>query len=1010
MAGLVSELGSPMRGLHEELHTLQLSEGTSSVAKRYCAVSCAACIWSDRSGKSAEQERLQLATGVSQESVPSMLDPGNGAAQVFEIARAASRVRAMPTTSSGRDSRRGSKSGVSTNDAVKSPERREKGKSSQSHSTAYNNARRGSVQPNLGSVPERPRLQTRTHSAPSVEVRKGASSQPIGRIKDADQDTAARDFAPQAGGGAMADGQDEDEVAGVVGAVRQYQPFQSPEVSEGLPEINIAVIGAEGVGKSTFVQKAFDLPYLPLSLAAQRKIPVEGSAYLVRLLELPIDDVDVDDDDTIVWPETIEYNLMPRIDGAIALYDVQDKGSFDDVPEVLNAIKNSALPSVLVSSKCDTPSGERELDPLVIEQQARRSISGISTLQTSETGDGAHKLAISMILRAIILGNSDDHTRSASATRKRAQSNAVRSVSPRPPSGRGHARASSEYTGSIQKEQKHARHDSSIASYGNSNSLRVPQESQEDMHRSFLFEESASEASVESDRSPVEAGAVKQPVVSAPNTPALSENGATFEELVVRLLAQPASKADSKFSAIFLALYRKFAAPGRLLEAILDRFDMVEKDGLASMITTVTQLRYLAILEQWVGQYPGDFAFPRTKRQMRSFIARISQIKLFAVAAKEMSSHLDMVQEDDDTDWGYCDKDREPSTDNRISTGSTSSTLTGDHSFSFIEDMSGTTLADDKSTVATAGGDTIRSTSGSSTTSSQIMLSTEAAQKVAQMLQPTPKQPIMKLQWRDLDEQPDDVIAKELTRMDWVMFSSIRPRDLVRSVSTSEKVKYKNLVNVNRMSEHFNHVAAWVQNYVLFRDKPKHRALMLEKFMRIARKLRELNNYNSLGAVIAGINSSYVQRLAATRELIPQNVGRDWARLEILMGPSRSHAPYRMAWENTSTERIPYLPLHRRDLVSAEQANATFIGDEKDGRVNWKKFEIMGEVVVSMQRAQGMPYKGLGGSRGEARVRELVLDVILEKDEEALHERSVQLEPSAGSGGTSEKFKQFFKR
>lgn len=28
----------------------------------------------------------------------------------------------------------------------------------------------------------------------------------------------------------MADGQDEDEVAGVVGAVRQYEPFQSPEV------------------------------------------------------------------------------------------------------------------------------------------------------------------------------------------------------------------------------------------------------------------------------------------------------------------------------------------------------------------------------------------------------------------------------------------------------------------------------------------------------------------------------------------------------------------------------------------------------------------------------------------------------------------------------------------------------------------------------------------------------------------------------------------------------------
>ncbi|KAI7518597.1 hypothetical protein KC317_g22856, partial [Hortaea werneckii] len=125
-------------------------------------------------------------------------------------------------------------------------------------------------------------------------------------------------------GGAM----DEDEVAGVVGAVRQYQPFQSPEVAEPLTEINIAVIGAEGVGKSTFVQRALDLPHLPDSPAAERKLPVDDGEYLVRLLELPIDDVYVDDDDTVGWPDTIGDKMLPRIDGAITLYDVQDKDSF----------------------------------------------------------------------------------------------------------------------------------------------------------------------------------------------------------------------------------------------------------------------------------------------------------------------------------------------------------------------------------------------------------------------------------------------------------------------------------------------------------------------------------------------------------------------------------------------------------------------------------------------------------------------------------------------------------
>jgi hypothetical protein len=79
-----------------------------------------------------------------------------------------------------------------------------------------------------------------------------------------------------------------------------------------------------------------------------------------------------------------------------------------------------------------------------------------------------------------------------------------------------------------------------------------------------------------------------------------------------------------------------------------------------------------------------------------------------------------------------------------------------------------------------------------------------------------------------------------------------------------------------------------------------------------------MNNYNALGAVLAGIRGSSVHRLAATKELMPPMITKDFLKLEILMGTQKSHFAYRLAWENSSAERIPYLPLHRRDLVSAE--------------------------------------------------------------------------------------------
>lgn len=71
-----------------------------------------------------------------------------------------------------------------------------------------------------------------------------------------------------------------------------------------------------------------------------------------------------------------------------------------------DAIRRSSLPSVLISTKCDTPIAQRELDPVKIERGARNSIGGIGLVQTSAHDAGAekHKEAVAMILKQIIFG------------------------------------------------------------------------------------------------------------------------------------------------------------------------------------------------------------------------------------------------------------------------------------------------------------------------------------------------------------------------------------------------------------------------------------------------------------------------------------------------------------------------------------------------------------------------------------------------------------------------------
>lgn len=149
--------------------------------------------------------------------------------------------------------------------------------------------------------------------------------------------------------------------------------------------------------------------------------------------------------------------------------------------------------------------------------------------------------------------------------------------------------------------------------------------------------------------------------------------------------------------------------------------------------------------------------------------------------------------------------------------------------------------------------------------------------------------------------------------------------------------------------------------------------------MGVAWQLRYLNNYNSLGAVIAGINGTAVHRLAQTRELVPPQAQKQFMRLEILMGTQKSHFAYRLAYGNTTTQRIPFLPLHRRDLVLAEQGNRTYIRDEDNERINWKKFEVMGDVIIGIRKSQEVPYPNI--NRNEE-VQRLVLDGRFCKDDD----------------------------
>lgn len=334
-----------------------------------------------------------------------------------------------------------------------------------------------------------------------------------------------------------------------------------------------------------------------------------------------------------------------------------------------------------------------------------------------------------------------------------------------------------------------------------------------------------------------------------------AEMGVTFDDLVDRLVALPMSKQDSKFSAIFLCLYRKFAAPATLLNALIGRFDKNESSNVDQLARMADQQRLLNVIASWASEYPGDFAHPKTKKRISDFVATLEKSHFYMFAAKEIGSCLDSNAEDDDLGWAFSDGDVSETapTETFFDNSGRSSPLP--FTTETFEDEEGNDVEEDPiystmhamdlsegphdSTSRFSGTLSISSNNDKpSTTMSQsfTLLTIEAAQKEALRLELTGRTSLSKIQWRYFMDTSDEEFARELTRMDWIMYNSFRPRDLVRHVSISgvDKDKIKSLQNVNRMIKQFNHVAYFVASMILLRDKPKHRARCLEKFMSIA--------------------------------------------------------------------------------------------------------------------------------------------------------------------------------
>ncbi|KAF1799848.1 ras guanine nucleotide exchange factor domain-containing protein [Mucor lusitanicus] len=490
--------------------------------------------------------------------------------------------------------------------------------------------------------------------------------------------------------------------------------------------------------------------------------------------------------------------------------------------------------------------------------------------------------------------------------------------------------------------------------------------------------------------------------------------GLTSEDVVDRLLSIEYNKTDENIIPIFLTFFRKFMKPYELVKMLVDRIH--------------------SIFSLWLSHYWNDFYGPHARKHIILFLDRISKYEYLTPICDSLAPLV--VREppsyDPDKSWGLVDDEDDNDLENEkkdsayasgtFSVSSyiqhhqptppspLSSPTTNEHSCELPRraEFAGGLINIDNvakpkhhyapSFKITASIASTRTGGGwTSSLGTQLL----ASSFISSFRQHRSDKDQSSYNYKVFMKATDVTIADQLTWIEAELFSRIKPREFIRniwssSVSNDGSSFMESSSNnaVTASIAHFNFISAWVVTMIITQTRLNKRVSVLEKFMSIAVALRNHNNYNSLMAILAGINSASVLRLKQTRQAVcTKKVFKQFQSLERLMSTDKSFSSYRMALKATGAPGIPYLGIHNQDLVSLAEANKDF---RADGTIHWEKFRLMGETIMATMKFK---YPGYSIEPDTQLLTFIADSHILSEDEQ--YKRSILIEPRLASSSTN---------
>jgi RasGEF domain/RasGEF N-terminal motif len=201
-------------------------------------------------------------------------------------------------------------------------------------------------------------------------------------------------------------------------------------------------------------------------------------------------------------------------------------------------------------------------------------------------------------------------------------------------------------------------------------------------------------------------------------------------------------------------------------------------------------------------------------------------------------------------------------------------------------------------------------------------------------------------------------LARQFTIIESRIFCSIGPEELL-ALEWTKKLDSR-AVNVRAMSTLSTDLANLVADTILQFEETKKRAVIIKHWVKIAMKCLELNNFDSLMAIICSLNSSMVLRLKKTWDLVSQKTKARLEELCAIVDVGKNYYVLRERLKDIVAPCIPFVGLYLTDLTFVHAGNPAtreLPGIEpKRYVINFDRYIKTAKTIGQLQRFQ-VPYR-----------------------------------------------------